>query len=679
MSVSGLFPWLPWWVAIALFAAVLGLALWGWIKGGVRGLFWHAIPALVFTLALADPRLIHERSHPLDDVALVLLDESPSMMIGARAAQAEQAAAEAVARLKALPGLDVRLVRHQNREGQDEGTRLFATLDATLADLPRRRLAGVVMITDGAVADVPERADPSFPLHLLLAGSKNERDRRLTLENAPAFGLVGSTVAVSFKIDDPGHDESVPVSIRIDGGELKRRPVLPNRLQTIAVPIIHAGQTIVEIEAEAAPDELSRDNNRAILSISGVRDRLRVLLVSGEPHVGGRTWRNLLKADPSVDLVHFTILRETEKNDPTPLQDLSLIAFPVRELFERRLNEFDLVILDRYHRSAFLTPEYYQNLADYVQKGGALLMAAGPEFGHSDSLYDTPLASVLPAAPTGEIVEGPFKPRITALGRRHPVTADLPGAGGKEPDWGPWVRRIGAEMRGSGQVVMAAADGQPLLVLKRAGAGRVASLLSDSAWLWGRGWRGGGPQAELLRRLAHWLMKETELEEERLKAEIRDRRLWIERRSLTPGPVRIEVTAPDGASRSLDLSTGEDGRIQTSLPADQAGLWRISDGLRTALAAAGPLDPVEMADPRAGPERIAPALAAGGGGVHWIEDGMVEMRRVRGAVAGPSWFGFSVRDVRSVDSVEDIPMIPPIFLLFAGLGGLVLAWWRQGR
>ena len=678
MTVSSLFPMLPWWVAAALFAGVLGLALWGWVKGGVRGLFWHAVPALAFTAALADPRLISERSHPLDDIALVLLDESPSMTIGARAAQAEQAAAETVSRLKALPGLDVRLVRHRNRDGQDEGTRLFATLDAALADLPRRRLAGVVMITDGAVADVPERADPSFPLHLLLAGGKNERDRRLTLENAPAFGLVGSTVTLSFKIDDPGHDAPVPVSIRIDGGALKQRPVLPNRLQSIEIPVTHAGQTIVEIEAEVAPDELSRDNNRAILSVSGVRDRLRVLLVSGEPHAGGRTWRNLLKADPAVDLVHFTILRVSEENDRTPLQDLSLIAFPVQELFERRLSEFDLVILDRYRRSVFLTPGYYRNLADYVHSGGALLMAAGPEFGDSDSLYDTPLDSVLPAAPTGEIAEGPFKPRITALGRRHPVTADLPGAGGKEPDWGPWMRRIGAEMRGSGQVVMAAPGGQPLLVLKRVGSGRVASLLSDSAWLWGRGWRGGGPQAELLRRLAHWLMKETELEEERLKAEIRDRRLWIERRSLTPGPVTIEVTAPDGASRPLDLAA-RSGRAQTSLPADQAGLWRVSDGMRTALAAAGPLEPVEMADPRAGPERIAPALAAGGGGVRWIEDGMVEMRRIRGAAAGPSWFGFRVRDERSVDSIEDIPMIPPILLLFAGLGGLVLAWWRQGR
>ena len=109
-------------------------------------------------------------------------------------------------------------------------------------------------------------------------------------------------------------------------------------------------------------------NNRAIAVIEGIRDRLRVLLVSGEPHPGERTWRNLLKADASVDLVHFTILRPPEKQDGTPIKELALIAFPTRELFVDKLDQFDLIIFDRYRRQAVLPMAYLHNVADYVPR-----------------------------------------------------------------------------------------------------------------------------------------------------------------------------------------------------------------------------------------------------------------------------------------------------------------------
>ena len=184
----------------------------------------------------------------------------------------------------------------------------------------------------------------------------------------------------------------------------------------IKVPVSHEGENIVELSAEAGPAELTLQNNRAVVTVSGVRDRLRVLLVSGQPHAGERVWRNLLKADPSVDLIHFTILRPPEKQDATPINELSLIAFPHRELFSEKLHSFDLVIFDRYFEQGILPMAYFENIANYVQDGGALLVSSGPEFAGPMSIFRTPLANVLPAQPTGEIITRAFKPMVTADG-----------------------------------------------------------------------------------------------------------------------------------------------------------------------------------------------------------------------------------------------------------------------
>ncbi len=130
-----------------------------------------------------------------------------------------------------------------------------------------------------------------------------------------------------------------------------------------------------------------------------MRDKLRVLLVSGEPHAGERTWRNLLKSDASVDLVHFTILRPPEKQDGTPINELSLIAFPTRELFQQKIGEFQLIIFDRYARQGVLPIIYFDNITRYVRDGGAVLVAAGPDYASQTSLWRTPLDAILPAEP----------------------------------------------------------------------------------------------------------------------------------------------------------------------------------------------------------------------------------------------------------------------------------------
>ena len=265
------------------------------------------------------------------------------------------------------------------------------------------------------------------------------------------------------------------------------------------------------------PGELTPLNNKAVLAIEGVRDRLKVLLVSGEPHPGERSWRNLLRADANVELVHFTILRPPEKLDGTPANELSLIAFPTADLFGRKINEFDLIIFDRYSNQTTLPSIYFENIANYVENGGAFLAAVGPDYATLRGLYYSPLENILPARPDGALFEQAFRAHVSKDGEKHPVTRGLAGANAEPPNWGEWFRQVDANVV-KGNSIMSGVRDKPLLVLSREGKGRVALLLSDQIWLWARGFEGGGPHVDLMRRLAHWLMKEPDLEEEALRA-----------------------------------------------------------------------------------------------------------------------------------------------------------------
>jgi hypothetical protein len=361
---------------------------------------------------------------------------------------------------------------------------------------------------------------------------------------------------------------------------------------------------------------------------------------------------------------------------------LSLIAFPIRELFDVKLDEFDLIIFDRYSRRGVIPQAYLENVARYVRKGGAFLEAAGPSFGTPMSLSRTPLGSILPTEPTGNVYEEGYKPQLTDLGRRHPVTEELPGAGrpGGEPSWGRWFRQVDSRVQ-HGVTVMNGDDGGPLLVLDRVGQGRVAQLLSDQMWFWARGFEGGGPQAELLRRLAYWLMKEPDLEENDLRAMVEGDSLVVTRQSLEPDDRPVTVAAPDGSSRSLTLTPESGGRSSGRLAISEMGLYRVTDGTRTALAAAGPLNPIEFADVRSTPEKLGPIAAASGGGVFWVGTGTIpEIRRVSPdrAAAGRNWMGFRANGDYLVTGFSETPLLPGIAALLLIIGGLIAAWRREG-
>ncbi len=691
----GFAPLIPWQAIAGLGGILALLILFGLIRGA-RGSFLRMFAGAILVLALFNPRLESETRQPQSDVAVVVVDESSSQNAGDRRNQLKTAIEDTLAKLGQMDDLDVRVVRGTET---DDGTQLFGELKRALADVPANRFAGAVMITDGQVHDAPvltENDGPEAksrteivsemvgPLHLLMTGSPDERDRQLEVVQAPAFGIVGKTVELSLRVEDrPGSGGGTALVIIREGDEVTMARRMPVGIETtLQIPIEHGGQTILEIEAEAMANEMSLINNRAVVAINGVRDRLRVLLVSGQPHAGERTWRNLLKSDPSVDLVHFTILRPPEKNDFTPLNELALISFPIRELFEVKLHEFDLIVFDRYVIRFVLPPAYFQNIETYVRDGGAVLAAVGPDFAGVRSLYHTPLGAVFPGIPSGNIVEEPFRAELTDLGRRHPVTAGLPGAAtpGATSAWGHWFRQIDVSAQ-SGVALLKGVDEKPLLLLNRIGKGRVAQFMSDHIWLWARGYDGGGPHAELLRRLSYWLMKEPDLEEEDLRAIVDGNKLTVQRRSLSEKIPPITVTAPSGQKEIIELSTDETGAASATITAAETGLYSVEDGTRRTMAAVGKLNPPELQDLRASPDRLLPIVKASGGGVIWIGDGLPDFRRTRPgrSAAGSSWLGMVDNGAYIVTGVRQVPLLPALLFLLLAAGGMTLAWWREGQ
>ncbi len=653
-----------------------------------RGAWARGLAFTILLAALANPLIVRETRQPLSDVVALVVDHTQSMDVHGRKAQADKAAAAIKAQLRKLPGLVVRETTVETRNtGEDNGTQLFAALDNALADVPPERVAGAIAITDGEVHDAPAPGQMRLhaPLQVLIAGRHNERDRKLTVISAARFAIVGRDAQIELEVDDLGSPAqgSADIDVRVDGVERGSQTVPIGQRTTISVPITHGGENVIELAAAPGPHELTLQNNRAVVTVNGVRDRLRVLLVSGEPHAGERVWRSLLKSDPSVDLVHFTILRPPDKQDATPVDELSLIVFPTRQLFVEKLDQFDLVIFDRYRERGILPLAYFENIARYVENGGALLVSAGPEFASDQSIYRTPLASVLPAQPTGQVVTGGFRPVVTPTGLAHPVTHDLPGANTATapPSWGRWFRLIGAN-KVSGETVMSGPGDQPLLVLDRVGKGRVAEFLSDQAWLWARGYEGGGPDAELLRRLAHWLMKEPELEEERLSASITNGTIAIERHTMAKTARPVTITTPSGKTQTVTLNQTEPGIWRATAKADELGLYRLTDGVLTAVAAAGPLNPKEVADMRATDAILAPLARASGGSVHWLADGGVpDVRRVppESLAWGTNWIGLRDNGAYRVTSVEQQALLPPWLALILLLGAVLLAWRLEGR
>lgn len=670
-------PYLPMW-AMGI-VAVIGLLIAGfgifqnWKSGILR-----TIALAAFFVLLLNPLIRQAERTGLDDIALILVDESASQNLDRRNAAAATANTSLQQAIERLDGVELR----QSSYAGEEETRTSEALQSALADIPRDRLSGVFVITDGQASDgaVPP-AGLDVPVHLVVTGDEAEIDRKITLTNAPRYGIVDQPVRVAFRIDDLGadgiaknNDASAEVVLRVNGEEILRQPVPLGTEAGFNAPLDRPGATIIELEVESRNGELTTRNNIAVLPISAIRDRLRVLLISGEPHPGERVWRNLLKSDPAVDLVHFTILRPIEKDSGVPVQELALIPFPQDELFIEKLTEFDLLIFDRYTYRAVLDSFHFDNIARYVEGGGAVLIAAGPEYNSARSLASRRnLSFILPARPTGNAIEQEFRPTITDLGQRHPVTSGLP----EEDFWGRWLR-IMPVVQDRGETLMTGPTNTPLLILDRFEEGRVGLILSDHVWLWARGFDGGGPHAELLRRVAHWLMKEPELEEEALSLTADGDGLAIRRRTIKDDTDPVIVETPGGESIEIALSETGPGTFSGKIENAERGLYRARSGQLFAIGAIGLAAAPEFQDVVSTTIGLAPIAEETGGGIFRTgRNGSVPaIRRVNanGSTAGDNWAGLKRQNAARIEAVRDGEIAPPLFWLLLIAASLLGGW-----
>src|SRR6516165_1653360 len=649
IAFTPLVPSIVLWLAIGAIVVIAALLLLARARGA-------AVAALaLIALALANPSFTREDREPLTSVVAVVVNKSPSQHFGRRSKETAQAKEALVDALKKIKGLEVRVVDAGQADGETDGTHLFSALSSALSDVPVDRVAGAFLITDGRVHDIPANAAAvgfQAPVQALITGRKDERDRRIAISAAPRFGIVGQTQTVTYRLDDQGvTGERARIVIRRDGEVISERTLTSGQTSSVDIDIKHAGPNIVEIEASPLAGELTPVNNRAVVAIDGVRDKLRVLLVSGEPHSGERTWRNLLKSDASVDLVHFTILRPPEKQDGTPINVLPIA--------------------------------YFDNIARYVRTGGAVLVSAGPDYASTTSVWRTPLDSVLPAEPIG-VTEKPYYAQLSDIGKRHPVTRGLEGANSEPPHWSRFFRTVDTRNT-TAPPVMTGADGKPLLLLSRFGEGRVALLLSDHIWLWARGYEGGGPHLDLLRRTSHWLMKQPDLDEEALRLQVQGKDLHVIRQTMADSVLPVTVTSPSGATRELTLTAGEPGEWRATLPANELGLWQATDGTLKALINVGPTNPKEFSEVTSTTEMLKPLTQATGGDARRVADGSsIDLPRIvpvrsSSMFHGEGWLGVKMRDASVVRGVGVLPIFAGLIGLLLLLGAFAATWVREGR
>lgn len=666
-------------MAISLVAGVASLVR---LRRAVGGTLLRLLAIGLAAVALLGPQLRQTQGETLPDIAVIIEDESRSVSLGGRAAILSAAAAELEASLDAK-GLEVRRIAFGDRQRSD----LATALEEGLADLPYPRLSAVFALTDGQVHGAIDAAAGRLgvPLHGLLAGDPaTQIDRRVEIVRAPRFGLVGESVDVALRVVSPTETGAIAATLYVGGEPQARQDLEIGQEVTLKVRLPQPGETIIELGVDPIPGELTPLNNRAVISLTAVRDRLRVLLVSGEPHAGERVWRNILKSDPAVDLVHFTILKPSGKITVARRDELNLIEFPHQELFLEKLDSFDVVIFDRYTYRYVLDSFEFEEIARFVERGGAILIASGPEFATGGSLAGRPnLAYILPVMPTGPAIEQAYTPTLTGSGERHPITNDLE----RPADWGRWLRYLPGRVR-QGEVLMAAANGAPLLVVDRVKQGRIAVMMSDHVWLWARGFDGGGPHRELLRRLVHWLMQEPELEEEALMGDFpQEGTLALTRRTLADDAADVIVTDPEGEERTVSLTPAQPGQFTATVPAPIPGLYRLrtstADGETLyALAATGE-DPARELDEVLTTEAlIAPAATASGGGVFTLATAganLPQLRTVRAgqAAAGPNWAGLVPRRAQAIESVR-LSALLPAWLWASLIGGAIFAaWWLE--
>lgn len=659
----------------------------------MRDFAWRAVFLALLALVLLNPIVLNEIRQGLPDKLVIVVDDSASQIFGGRDKVAAMAVEHIKAALAREKNIEPVIIHSGATSDGDESTDLFEVLRDNMASIPSSQVAGTVFVTDGQVHDVPKDLGALArlgPFHTVLTGTKDEFDRKVTVVSAPKYGVLNEDIRIKIRLDVFGRKAqgATTMTVRQDGQTVAPVAIAAGQEKEMVFRVAHSGQNIFEFVIPPEEGELSKTNNTTAVIVNGIRDRMRVLLVSGNPHMGERAWRNLLKSDPSVDLVHFTILRylDSRPYDPTPTSQLSLVDFPVDELFRKKIKDFDLIILDRFQNQNYIMPSaYFSSIAGYIRGGGALLMALGTADTKwrqpTGVLLNSEVDGVLPVMRmNGESLRYPFRPELTQLGKRHPITADLMRQFPADHAWGQWYAQADVH-HSRGQSLMNGLNDKPLLVIDKVGMGRVAVLTSDNVWLWGKSMGQEGPYTEMLRNVAHWLMKEPELEDDFIKAEAKGRTITVSQRDLTPGEKKVLMTTPSGKQELVAMSDKTPGWIRAHVVARESGIYSFDNGVKKAFVVIGAAINQEFADVHTTEEKMLPVTEATQGAMIWFQENQdFELRNAKPdtrILGGSDWMGMKRNEAYTIDNIESLSLLPNALSLLLIIAGILWAWWRE--
>lgn len=473
-------------------------------------------------------------------------------------------------------------------------TDLFAALRSLKASDGggSRRLSGVIVFSDGADnADLAQGLTPAaaatlkdfgVPITTVAIGGGALADLSVDAVKVDDFAFVRNSMSAEIEVHGRGYKgQQVPVVLKREGQVVGSKSIQfesDDDTQSVKFTFTpdQTGRFVYTASVPVLPDEAVVENNSRSFALKVIRDRVRVLLVAGRPSWDERAIRGILKQDANVELISFYILRSG--SDQTGVleepRELSLIPFPREEIFQKKIDTFDLIIVLNFpHEDSGISLQQFQrDIERYVNNGGAIAYLGGDRsFGESPTT-STPFDAVLPVTTAGQADQQPFVPRLTPEGQRHPITLLATGNTSSEAAWAslPTVPGMNLTRPKPGAIVLLdhpfdTIDGHnaPLLAIAEIGRGRSLALMTDGSWRWGLPSHGQGAANRHYERFwsnaIRWLVRDPDLTTLSVTAEAP---------SVEPGqPVVALVVARQsdyqpaaGAAISVELVSAEDGR-----------------------------------------------------------------------------------------------------------------------
>ncbi len=651
----------------------------------LKHFFLRAFIFLILLLLALNPLINSMKKLYHKDILILIYDKSQSVIETKKLEQllkVKSAIKEKAKQVEKLEIVEIEVDNLNNINDEKIDTKIITKLQKSFQTIEKDRVAGVIIVTDGIIHDL-EKIEADFiniPIHFFLLGEKNERDRSIITESVPEYAIVGKPINFKFKASDENYNGKVEASFFLDGVNVLTKNFVPNIYHEIKLPISHAGENLLEIKISNHPDEITFSNNYRVLKINGIHEKLRVMLISGEPNMGLRNWRNILNSDPSIELLHFTILRPPSKRDLTPVKELALIPFPSQELFSADISKFSLIILDQYSLQGILPKKYLNNIVDYVIDGGAILNISGKEYLTDRSLLNSPLANILPTKPQ-EYVLGSFLPTLTNYGKRHPITNKLEKSF-TERQWGKWYSFIKAD-KVSGKTLMKAYN-YPLLIINEVSKGRVAQILSDQSWIWKKDRENKGPLLELLRNTMHWLLKTPELQENYLEVFKNESLVTLNLNSINVGNTTAIITPPSGKSFSALMQDDKNGSLIGKFESKEYGKFNLEVNNIKKNFYLGITESKELEKVLSSTFLINSFFKKNKKypySITWLGDGIPKITKIysKNNIAGNNWIGILEKNVQKKDTFINkeyfnwLLMMPLLLLL------LFICWFKENR